>query len=211
MLKIHTPYQYEQGYVLKQRDLPLVPVFLVVSGRVGVYQYPNGDKTLIKVLDSKDIIGDYERNFIASRAAQYEALTHVKVLKFPKEGYERVTFDKETQQRSEKIKFLRCLPFFKTLSAEHLYRLSKKVKSLKLKYNEALVLKGMKPDCMFISRRGSLRAEVSVSTSETNIWPIHYRLWEVKKVSSDHNFTSVVIPEKRIFGISNILSGDRYS
>ncbi|CAI2361042.1 unnamed protein product [Moneuplotes crassus] len=83
LLKIHTYFEHSAGHVLKEKDLPFIPVVLVISGKIGVYHYPKGKKTLLRVLQSKEIIGDYELNFITSRSAQYEVISKAELLRFP--------------------------------------------------------------------------------------------------------------------------------
>ncbi|CAI2361041.1 unnamed protein product [Moneuplotes crassus] len=97
------------------------------------------------------------------------------------------------------------------MDQDKLYRLSKKVKQKKMKYDDILILKGMTPDCMYIIKEGSLRAEVKLDTFSTNIWPIHYKLWEIKQSKTNHCFTSVVLRKNKIFGTSNILKKKPYA
>ncbi|CAI2362196.1 unnamed protein product [Moneuplotes crassus] len=206
LLKIHTVYEYSPGHILKEKNMPFVPVVLIISGKVGVYHYPQGKKTLFRVLKSKDVVGDYELNFVTTRTSQYEVLTKVKLLKFPKDEYERVTFERENKLRQQKIHYLKThFPFFKEMEEEKLHRLSKKVKQKKMKYNDVLILKGTAPDCMYIIKEGSFRAEVQLDTCQANIWPIHYKLWEMKETKTNQCFTSVIFKKNKIFGTSNIL------
>ena len=103
---------------------------------------PTVNKTLLRVLQSKEIIGDYELNFIASKAAQYEMLTNVTILKFRKDDYERVTFNREVKMREDKIKYLKKnFNFFSKMEEDQLFRLSKKIKQRNVQYNEPLILK----------------------------------------------------------------------
>ena len=69
LLKIYTKNFLKPSNVLKIKDLPFTSVMIIVSGRIGVYHYPDGTKTLFKELKSKEIIGDFELNFISSRSA----------------------------------------------------------------------------------------------------------------------------------------------
>jgi len=126
LLKIYTQYEYEPGHILKEVDAPFIPVMIIIKGKVGVYYYPEGKKTLYRVLRSKDIIGDYELNFIASKSSQYEVLTKTTIIKFPKNDYERVVYNREVESRKEKISYLKeNYNFFSTMKEDQLYRLSK--------------------------------------------------------------------------------------
>lgn len=50
------------------------------------------NKKLLSILKKQDLVGEYNLNFIFSKAAQYEAITNMKVLEFPKEKYEEIIF-----------------------------------------------------------------------------------------------------------------------
>ena len=63
---------------------------------------------------------------------------------------------------------------------------------------------------MFIIRKGTFRAEIRVSTSETNIWPIHHKLWQSKTVEKNQTFTPMVIQEGKIFGTSHMINKKKY-
>lgn len=54
----------------------------------------------------------------------------------------------------------------------------------------------MNPDWIYIVRTGSVRVEVDVKTSDSNIWPIDYKLWETFRVVKHSNYTAIVINEK---------------
>lgn len=129
LLKIYTIGILKPRYILKKRDFPVTSVMIIVSGSIGVYHYPNGIKTLFRELQSKEIIGDFELNFIASRAAQYETLGRVTIMKFPKMDYERVTYKREVRQRSDKIEYLYDnYDIFANMQIDKIYRLSKFIK-----------------------------------------------------------------------------------
>jgi hypothetical protein len=143
LLKLYTKNFLKPRQVLKKKDLPFTSVMIIVSGCIGVYHYPDGRKTLFKELKSKEIIGDFELNFISSRSAQYEALSKVTIMKFPKSDYERVTIVREIEHRTEKLEYLtKNYEIFANMDQEKMYRLSKNIKTKNLKKNEAVVLKG---------------------------------------------------------------------
>ena len=58
---------------------------MIEKGSLGLFVYPYHKKKLMVVLESQAVVGEYNLSFFASKAAQYEALTDIKVLEFPKE------------------------------------------------------------------------------------------------------------------------------
>lgn len=72
--------------------MPFDQIFMIEKGSMGLYVYPYGNKKLMTILKTQDLIGEYNLNFISSRAAQYKAITNVKVIEFPKEKYEEIIF-----------------------------------------------------------------------------------------------------------------------
>ena len=74
-----------------------------------------------------------------------------------------------------------------------------------------LFLNNMKPDWIYITRKGTCKAEVKITTWETNIWPIHYKLWQERKIEKKQPFASTKIEQGRIFGTANLLNKKKYN
>jgi predicted aldo/keto reductase-like oxidoreductase len=80
LLEIMHEAYIPQGTVIKPKNKEFNGVFVIKSGSMGVYVYPHGAKTLMSTLKTKEVIGEWNMNFIYSKAAQYEAETGMMLL-----------------------------------------------------------------------------------------------------------------------------------
>ena len=80
--------------------MPYNGVFIIISGKMGIYMFPNGERKLLSILKSKDLVGEYDLNFIAPKSSEYEALTNIIAIKITKEDYERAMNDAKIVKRN---------------------------------------------------------------------------------------------------------------
>jgi CRP-like cAMP-binding protein len=197
--------------IVKERGMPLASVFVILSGKLAVYDYPFNRKAEYKILKSKDLVGAYELNFIAPKSAQYEALTDVEVIKFPKFEYERIMLASESELRKTKLEYLQNnFYLFANIKEDRVFRLAKKTKMKIFQKDEVVVPRGTKPDCLFIVREGSFRAEKYVTISDRNIWPVDIQLWECNRINRNILFTALNMEQNSIFGAENLKTGKVY-
>lgn len=78
------------GTIIKPKDIIFNEVFVICAGQMGLYTFPYGQKTLMTTLKAKEVIGEWNFNFIYSKAAEYEAITDMQVILFDREDYEKV-------------------------------------------------------------------------------------------------------------------------
>ena len=65
LMKIQVAKTFECGEVIKPQNKALKRVFVIVTGKLGVFEYPKGKEKLLKVLKSKEVVGDDDINFTA--------------------------------------------------------------------------------------------------------------------------------------------------
>lgn len=133
--------------VIKEKDSIYNSVFVIVSGKMAVYMFPQGKKELLTTLKSTDVVGEYTLNFIASKAAEYVALTDMHVIKFQKDEYERAMNDTKLEYLGRAHQFVLELfsDSFKG-KPEDLKRLAKNLKFKTFQKEEFVALEGCVPD-----------------------------------------------------------------
>lgn len=76
------------------------------------------------MLQSQDVVGEYNLNFIYSKAGQYEAITDLRVIEFPREEYEKITFQFKNKIYNENQEyFTHNFDVFRNLNANKMKKL----------------------------------------------------------------------------------------
>mmetsp|Transcript_36471 Transcript_36471/g.41969 ORF Transcript_36471/g.41969 Transcript_36471/m.41969 type:complete len:102 (+) Transcript_36471:118-423(+) len=99
------------------------------------------------VLKQKDVVGEYNMNFICSKAAQYEALTDMSIVYFDREDYEKIIFLRKRNKFQENHDFFtQNFPTFSKLHENKIKKLCSNTKEKCFSKNEHVVLSGCKAD-----------------------------------------------------------------
>ena len=144
LLYVRKTICFNKGDFIKPYHDPLNYIFIIVEGRMGsirtlfqvifvfhIYIDSNSEikKKLLHIMKSKDIIGDFDQNFIALTSMQYETLTQIETMKFLKIEYVKVMRDVKKKRIIDKAKYLaKCLIASKHLNDNEIKTLAKYAK-----------------------------------------------------------------------------------
>ncbi|CAI2360993.1 unnamed protein product [Moneuplotes crassus] len=204
------------------QNLPLkeepAEVFVIKSGLMGLYVYSYGDKKLMTTYSTQEVVGEWNYNFLYSKAAQYEAITDIDILYFNKIDYEKVMCESKTKKYQSNFEFFNKFRQFRKLDEHKMKKLCSSAKEKKMNQNikghnkeEFVTLSGCKADCLYIVIKGSFRAERYVNIEHENLWPVESRVWKSTKIRRRVLFTSNILKPNTIFGERELANGSEHT
>jgi predicted Zn-dependent protease len=135
-----------KGTVIKMKDQPFDDVFIINFGTMGLYVFPYGEKTLMSSFTTQEVVGEWNMNFLSSKAAQYEADTDMHIIYFSREEYEKVVFLVKQDIYESNGKYFERFPTFKALAPNLMKMLCLNTKQRAFNKNEHVALNGCQAD-----------------------------------------------------------------
>ena len=198
--------RYKKGEIIKQRDKGFREIFVIISGKLGVFVFPNGHKTLMTELKSREVVGEYNMSFIWSKASEYEVTESLRVLWFDREEYERIMFQMKRNKYNENNQYFKSFPPFNRLNNNKMKKLCANTKEKIYAKNEKVTLNGWKVDWLYLVKSGTFRAEKEVIIEHENLWPAGSKLWKSAKIKRKVLFTAWIIHPFTYFGENELLN-----
>ncbi|CAI2360995.1 unnamed protein product [Moneuplotes crassus] len=194
-------------------------VFVIKSGIMGLYVYSYGEKKLMTTFSTKEVVGEWNFNFLHSKAAQYEALTDMEIIYFDKVDYEKVMCESKTKKYQSNFEFFKKFRKFRSLNEHGMKKLCAIAKEKKFtcsnnfgrNKDEFVTLNGCKADCLYIVVKGTFRAERYVTIEHENLWPVESKVWKSTKIRRRVLFTSNILKPNTIFGERELVSSSEHS
>jgi hypothetical protein len=121
-------------------------VFIINFGTMGLYVFPYGEKKLMSSFKSQEVVGEWNMNFLSSKAAQYEADTDMHIIYFSREEYEKVIFLVKQDIFESNGKYFEKFPIFKALAPNLMKTLCQSTKQKDFNKNEHIALNGCQAD-----------------------------------------------------------------
>lgn len=66
-----------------------------------------GRNKLMTTFSTQEVVGEWNFNFLHSKAAQYEALTDMEIIYFDKVDYEKVMWESKTKKYQSNFEFFK--------------------------------------------------------------------------------------------------------
>lgn len=161
-------------------------------------------------LKSKEVIGEYNMNFICSKAAEYEVTESLRVLWFEREEYERIIFQMKQTKYTDNKNYFMSFPIFSKLNNNKMKKLWANTKEKIFAKNEKVTLSGCKVDCLYLVKSGTFRAEKEVVIEHENLWPAGSKLWKSAKIKRKVLFTACIIHPFTYFGENELLNNEEH-
>ena len=177
-------------------------LYLIVSGRVGVYI--DSEKCVDEVIE-RNVIGEAAIQTRSLRTATLIAHTDVKTLKLTYEDYDIVVFKIKLQDFYAVTNFLRAIEFFSEWNISKLYRLASAVIVKQYEQGQMLYNVGEAAHDFFIVREGAVAVSVEIELESRNRWPIEGGRWGEVSAKTCFQKTLRICNSKDFFGEQELI------
>lgn len=193
---------FKAGEKLISRGEKADCLYLIVSGRVGVYI--DSERCVDEVIE-RNVIGEAAIQTRSLRTATVVAHVDLKTLKLTYEDYDIVAFKIKLQDFYAVTNFLRSIEFFSEWNISKLYRLASAVIIKQYEKGQILYNVGEAAHDFFIVREGEVAISVEIELESRNRWPIEGGRWGEVSAKTSFQKTLRTCKTKDFFGEEELI------
>lgn len=190
---IHFP----RGAVLMAKHDPADCLFLILSGKVGVYI--EAGKCVDEII-AGNVVGESAIQTRSSRSATIVAHEDVQALQLTYEDYDRVLYRLKLQDYIAVAAFLQSLPFFSEWNHSKLYRLASVMMVKQYQKGQIIFKRGETPHDLYMVREGCINLSIGLNLLQSNRWPISPRQWHQADTTKAFDITLKQCKSGEFFG-----------
>jgi len=183
--------------VLMAKSDPADCLFLILSGKVGVYIETG--KCVDEII-AGNVVGESAIQTRSSRSATIIAHEDVQALKLTYEDYDRVLYRLKLQDYIAVAAFLQSLPFFSDWNHSKLYRLASVMMVKQYQKAQVIFKRGETPHDLYMVREGCISLTIDLSLLKSNRWPISPRQWRQSDTTKTFDITLKQCKAGEFFG-----------
>ncbi|CAG9332721.1 unnamed protein product [Blepharisma stoltei] len=181
-------------YLIQKGDIADC-MFIIFSGRVGIYLSHESEKIGIK--EKKDVVGEKALDTDMPRSAEVKAEEYTITFVLKKIEYQRVLMNIKKLEKHDTTKFLMNIRYFGRWSFLKVQRLSSFMIVKNYQAGEVLFNRGDTSNTFYVIKQGKVEIQVYIDVERQNKWPTASQQWKIMQIN-----------RKYIINLQTLLPGD---